>query len=750
MNVKLPALRSVRLLAGCLLSLRIAASLSSAATVTVDAASVVGDVRIGRSGVNTSPNFWSSTSPGYYSDMIDAKVGVVRVAAYPVDSSNNYSLADLDERVMHILGAGGVPLFIQGINNIDHANSQAKDATFYAKLLKLDGTAGGTHATNMAYLVQRYLAPPYNLAWQFWEVGNEPDLNVNYQVEDSQEYIDIFQSIHDQLVASGVRANVVLCGPVTSWDYGFGGFRDALMRDFLSACKDQVDVVTRHIYAEIYPWESPVADTAYNLLNSTIETIHFDSAQSSSQGRGEKALLDEMATRGVSSAVGTGVTEMNLFKNVNEYRFTITQGLWFLQAGHYALYNPRNRLTTGFQFNTYNNGSGGGWLGYYDSGKNRSYPYWATYIHGNLTGDEILAQTSDDAHLLVTGTRDDRYVYVQVLNRNTSAITAGVVLSNAAVTAPTLFKLTSTDTPDSGVTTSHGTSFSYAFPAMSAQVFRFPRTDYVSGVVVDNDDSARVTRTGSWYSSAATPGFHGADYLHDNNGGKGARSVRYAPTLPSAGLYQVYAIWTAHANRAANIPVDIVRADGATATVTVDQTANGGAWNLLGTYNLDPATAAVTIRNDGTTGYVVADALRFVPVPQDLVIDNTDSAHVTLAGSWTASSANAGYYGTDYLHDNNSGKGTKAARFAGPVQSVGTYKIYANWVANTNRSTSVPVDIVQADGTTVTVNVNQRINNGLWYPLGTYTIDPATAAVTVRNDGTTGYVVADAVRFVTP
>ena len=723
-------------------------SLLPAATVTVDAANVVGDVLIGQSGVNVAPKFWTSTAPDYSAGLTGVKAGTVRISSYPVDSVNTYTVADLDERVNRILSAGAVPLFIQGANNINRANSQAKDAVFYAKLLKLDGTAGGTHATNMAYLVERYKAPPFNLTQQFWEVGNEPDINVNYKVESAQEYIDIFQSIHNQLVTSGVRSNVVLCGPVLSWDYGFDTTRDTLMRDFLAACKNQVDVVTRHIYALIYPWESPLTDTAYNLLNSPVELIHFDHTQGNT--RGEKALLAAMTTAGVPATVGTGVTEMNLFKNVTEYRFTITQGLWFLLSNHYSLYNPRNRLTTGFQFDTYNNGTTGGWLGFYDSGKNPSFPYWAAYIHGHLTGNEVLAQTSDDSHLVVTGTQDDQFVYVQVLNRNTAAITATLMLSNAAVSAPTLFKLTTTDNPLTGTTTAYGSSFSYAFPSMSAQVFRFPRTDYISGIVVDNDDPVNAVRTGSWYASSSTPGYYGADYLNDNNTGKGTRSVRYTPPITAVGNYEVYARWSAHANRATNVPIDVLQSNGATATATVNQTANGGVWNLLGTYTLDPATAAVTIRNQGTTGYVIADAIRVVPVAIDVVVDNSDSTRVTLTGTWTSSISGVGFYGADYLHDNNTGKGTKSARFTAPVPSVGAYKVYARWTSNANRAASVPIDIVTQGGATTTVTVNQTGNGGYWYPLGTYTLDPATASVTIRNQGTTGVVVADAVRFVTP
>jgi hypothetical protein len=55
------------------------------------------------------------------------------------------------------------------------------------------------------------------------------------------------------------------------------------------------------------------------------------------------------------------------------------------------------------------------------------------------------------------------------------------------------------------------------------------------GIVVDNSDAAGVTITGAWTSSTAIGGFWGANYIHDQNAEKGTKSVRFTPTLPSAG-----------------------------------------------------------------------------------------------------------------------------------------------------------------------------------------------------------------------
>jgi hypothetical protein len=138
-------------------------------------------------------------------------------------------------------------------------------------------------------------------------------------------------------------------------------------------------------------------------------------------------------------------------------------------------------------------------------------------------------------------------------------------------------------------------------------------------IIVDNADASGVTLTGNWTASTVVTGFYGTDYLHDDNAEKGTKSVRFTPTIPTAGKYDVYLRWPASPNRATQVPVDVVHAGGTT-TFYVDETTAGGAWvqvNTAGPLQLNAGTSAsVLIRNDDTTdGYVVADAVRFVPSP---------------------------------------------------------------------------------------------------------------------------------------
>jgi hypothetical protein len=131
------------------------------------------------------------------------------------------------------------------------------------------------------------------------------------------------------------------------------------------------------------------------------------------------------------------------------------------------------------------------------------------------------------------------------------------------------------------------------------------------GIIVDNSDLG-ATMSGVWSNSASVGGFWGPDYAHDGNELKGNKSFTYRPNLLTNDSYQVYLRWTTNPNRATNVSVDIIHASG-TNTVVVNQMLNNGAWVHLLTTNFNAGTnGALRIRNAGTTGFVIADAARWV------------------------------------------------------------------------------------------------------------------------------------------
>lgn len=147
-----------------------------------------------------------------------------------------------------------------------------------------------------------------------------------------------------------------------------------------------------------------------------------------------------------------------------------------------------------------------------------------------------------------------------------------------------------------------------------AQVLYWGNSDQSStGIILDAIPS-EATIAGTWETSTSVSGFWGTNYLHDQSTGKGTKSVSFHPNLPDSGPYQVYLRWTTHANRATNVPVDILHAQGKT-TLTVNQTLNNATWVHLLTTNFNAGTnAQLVIRTDNTTGYVIADAARWLHV----------------------------------------------------------------------------------------------------------------------------------------
>ena len=198
----------------------------------------------------------------------------------------------------------------------------------------------------------------------------------------------------------------------------------------------------------------------------------------------------------------------------------------------------------------------------------------------------------------------------------------------------------------------------------------------------------------------------------------------------------------ANSNRATNTPIDIIHSGG-TSTVTKDQTINGSQWNLLGTYTFS-GNAEVKVRNIGTNGYVVADAITILKAgTPDVAADIDNAFEVVKSGTWTTSTSLQGYrFGGDYYHDNNASKGSLSISYKAVINP-GTYEVFAWWAANSNRASNTPFDIMHSSGTT-TVTKNQQVDGSQWNSLGTYTFS-STAEIRIRNAGTNGYVVADAI-----
>jgi RHS repeat-associated protein len=259
-----------------------------------------------------------------------------------------------------------------------------------------------------------------------------------------------------------------------------------------------------------------------------------------------------------------------------------------------------------------------------------------------------------------------------------------------------------------------------------------------SDTVVDNS-SAGFSVTGNWATSSATSGYYGADYrirtagtlngtvILDNgepgtsksqssswqvqttpSGYYGSNYERAGPAgatytwslaVPTPGDYKVYARWVASPTHSHNLRYTVTYTGGSFTYQPIDQTMNGGTWNLLGTH---PFTATAQMQLNGGGGDKVADAVKIVPVISEY------------------------------------------ARWAVPAAQ--TYEVYARWPADAAHSTQAVYRVVHATGTTTVVK-NQQTNGGNWNLLGSFTFsNPATQGVQLLGDAD-ATVVADAVRY---
>lgn len=134
---------------------------------------------------------------------------------------------------------------------------------------------------------------------------------------------------------------------------------------------------------------------------------------------------------------------------------------------------------------------------------------------------------------------------------------------------------------------------------------------------------------------------------------------------------------------------------------------------------------------------------RILPM-MDLVADNAYPQFVKTTGSWTLAGASA--YGPSYLHDGAAGKGTKSVFFTHDFVPGIKYDVSLFWPANRTADPNVPVEIIHEDGMTQ-VFVDQLKYSNLWFGVGSYKMSNQTHGVRIKNDNTTGTVLADAVRF---
>jgi hypothetical protein len=136
------------------------------------------------------------------------------------------------------------------------------------------------------------------------------------------------------------------------------------------------------------------------------------------------------------------------------------------------------------------------------------------------------------------------------------------------------------------------------------------------GIIVDDTQAKLV---GNWKKSTYSSNYFGEGYIHNDQQGVGEKSATFTPTLPHAGEYEVRFAFAGSGGRATNVPIVVRHAKGEE-RLTVDQTKPAPIdqlWLSLGKFPFEKGTAgSVTVETTDTNGYVLADAMQFLPTDQ--------------------------------------------------------------------------------------------------------------------------------------
>ena len=138
-------------------------------------------------------------------------------------------------------------------------------------------------------------------------------------------------------------------------------------------------------------------------------------------------------------------------------------------------------------------------------------------------------------------------------------------------------------------------------------------TARLSGIVVDDAD-AEVK--GSWTRSANFKNHIGRGYLHDDARGDGQSSITFRAKLPKPGRYELRIAYSPHETRAKKAPI-LIKSVHHQISLVFDQTQPmpaGEALRSAGAFDFQDTELAITLTNNQTEGFVIADAIQLLPV----------------------------------------------------------------------------------------------------------------------------------------
>lgn len=138
------------------------------------------------------------------------------------------------------------------------------------------------------------------------------------------------------------------------------------------------------------------------------------------------------------------------------------------------------------------------------------------------------------------------------------------------------------------------------------------------GIVLDETDAVLE---GAWQYSTHTPPYVGIGYLHDQNTGKGKKSVTYHPTISKTGWFELRLSHCYNIRRSTNTLVE-VKHKGGIDRLRINQQQipeHQKLFHSIGTYQFaNDEDPWIRISNEGTEGkYVIADAIQLLRISEN-------------------------------------------------------------------------------------------------------------------------------------
>lgn len=187
-------------------------------------------------------------------------------------------------------------------------------------------------------------------------------------------------------------------------------------------------------------------------------------------------------------------------------------------------------------------------------------------------------------------------------------------------------------------------------------------------------------------------------------------------------------------------------------------------WNFDGSGEVQATGATAKFKFDIskpvqiTLAATDADGLKAMPATADFEVGTggppdleVEFEQAKKTGRWNrAGSGLVSYRFRTPYHDMNADKGTKSVLFETRVPEDGLYRVAIAYPQDPNRSAGVPLEIETAAGVEkVTLDQRRKPSDFAFAPVGDYRFTPGKPArVRISTEGTTGFVAADAVRWV--